>query len=59
MAYDEQLADRVREIVAGSGDFSERKMFGGLAFMVDGHMAVAASRQTLKVPIKLISMTLR
>lgn len=45
MAYDEQLADRVREIVAGSGDFSERKMFGGLAFMVDGHMAVAASRE--------------
>jgi TfoX/Sxy family transcriptional regulator of competence genes len=45
MAYDEQLADRVREIVAASGEFSERKMFGGLAFMVGGHMAAAASRE--------------
>jgi TfoX/Sxy family transcriptional regulator of competence genes len=45
MAYDEVLADRVREIVAAAGEFSERKMFGGLAFMVAGHMAVAASRQ--------------
>jgi TfoX/Sxy family transcriptional regulator of competence genes len=45
MAYDEALADRVREIVATSGEFSERKMFGGLAFMVGGHMAVAASGQ--------------
>jgi TfoX/Sxy family transcriptional regulator of competence genes len=43
MAYDEALADRVREIVAASGEFSEQKMFGGLAFMVAGHMAVAAS----------------
>ena len=45
MAYDEHLADRVREIVSTSGEFSERKMFGGLAFMVGGHMAVAASRE--------------
>jgi TfoX/Sxy family transcriptional regulator of competence genes len=45
MAYDEQLADRVREIVSASGEFSERGMFGGLAFMVGGHMAVAASRE--------------
>ena len=45
MSYDEALADRVREIVAASGPFSERKMFGGLAFMVQGHMAVAASRE--------------
>jgi TfoX/Sxy family transcriptional regulator of competence genes len=45
MTYDEQLADRVREIVAASGEFSERKMFGGLAFMAGGHMAVAASRE--------------
>ena len=45
MAYDEALADRVREIIAASGEFSERKMFGGLAFMVAGHMAVAASRE--------------
>jgi TfoX/Sxy family transcriptional regulator of competence genes len=45
MAYDEALADRVREIVAAAGPFSERRMFGGLAFMVAGHMAVAASRE--------------
>jgi TfoX/Sxy family transcriptional regulator of competence genes len=45
MAYDEALADRVRELVAATGPFSERKMFGGLAFMVAGHMAVAASRE--------------
>src|ERR1700749_2022812 len=45
MSYDEALADRVREIVAATGAFSERKMFGGLAFMVQGHMAVAASRE--------------
>jgi TfoX/Sxy family transcriptional regulator of competence genes len=45
MAYDGHLADRVREIVSASGEFSERKMFGGLAFMVGGHMAVAVSRE--------------
>lgn len=39
MAYDEQLADRVRAALADRGGVSERKMFGGLAFMVDGHMA--------------------
>ena len=37
--YDEKLADRVRDILEGDPDVSERKMFGGLAFMVDGHMA--------------------
>ncbi len=39
MAYDEKLADRVRDILEGDLGVSERKMFGGLAFMVDGHMA--------------------
>jgi TfoX/Sxy family transcriptional regulator of competence genes len=43
MAYDEDLADRIRELVAGERDFSEKRMFGGLAFLVAGHMAVAAS----------------
>lgn len=38
MAYDENLADRVRAILASEPSLSERKMFGGLAFMVDGHM---------------------
>ena len=36
MAYDETLADRVRDILEGDPGVSERKMFGGLAFMVDG-----------------------
>src|ERR1700761_998104 len=45
MTYDEKIADRLRAIVSASGEFSERKMFGGLAFMVGGHMAVAASRE--------------
>ncbi len=38
MAYDENLADRVRAILAPEPRLSERKMFGGLAFMIDGHM---------------------
>lgn len=43
--YDEDLADRIRELVGGGPDVSEKKMFGGLAFLVSGHMAVAASGQ--------------
>ena len=38
MAYDEQLADRVREVIASEPGLTERKMFGGLAFMLEGHM---------------------
>lgn len=38
MAYDERLAQRIREIVYVEKDASERKMFGGVAFMVGGHM---------------------
>ena len=45
MAYDEQLAARIRELVAGEASFTEKKMFGGLAFLVGGNMAVAASGQ--------------
>jgi TfoX/Sxy family transcriptional regulator of competence genes len=44
MAYDEELAARIREHVAGE-PFEEKKMFGGLAFLLGGHMAVAASGQ--------------
>jgi TfoX/Sxy family transcriptional regulator of competence genes len=44
MAYDEMLAARVREHTAGQ-PVEEKKMFGGLAFLVGGHMAVAASGQ--------------
>lgn len=43
MAYDEALAGRLREIATGWAGVSERKMFGGLAFLVQGNMAVAAS----------------
>jgi TfoX/Sxy family transcriptional regulator of competence genes len=45
MAFDEALADRIRELVAGEPDLTEQKMFGGLAFLVGGNMAVAASGQ--------------
>ena len=38
MAYDEKLADRIRDAVEIRGGVTERKMFGGLAFMLDGHM---------------------
>lgn len=45
MAYDEDLADRIRELIAGEPDITEKKMFGGLAFLVGGNMSVAASGQ--------------
>ena len=45
MAYDEALADRIRELASGERSLSEKKMFGGLAFLVNGNMAVAASGQ--------------
>jgi TfoX/Sxy family transcriptional regulator of competence genes len=38
MAYDEKLAERVRVVVGAEQGLSERKMFGGLAFMLEGHM---------------------
>ncbi|WP_446226052.1 TfoX/Sxy family protein [Nocardia sp. IBHARD005] len=43
MAYDEELAERIREIVYPRPDLAEKKMFGGLAFLIGGNMAVAAS----------------
>ena len=45
MAYDEELADRIRELVGSQPDLIEQKMFGGLAFLLGGNMAVAASGQ--------------
>jgi TfoX/Sxy family transcriptional regulator of competence genes len=45
MAYDEDLANRIRELVAGEEGVTERKMFGGLAFLIGGNMSVAASGQ--------------
>jgi TfoX/Sxy family transcriptional regulator of competence genes len=45
MAYDEELASRIREQVAGEAGLTEQKMFGGLAFLIGGNMAIAASGQ--------------
>ena len=45
MAYDEELAERIRELVRGERSLTEQKMFGGLAFLIGGNMAVAASGQ--------------
>ncbi len=45
MSYDEHLAHRIRELLAGEPEVTEQRMFGGLAFLVAGHMAVAASGQ--------------
>ena len=45
MAYDENLAARIRELIEAEPGLTEKKMFGGLAFLIDGNMAVAASGQ--------------
>jgi TfoX/Sxy family transcriptional regulator of competence genes len=45
MAYDEELAERIRELILGEPGLTEKKMFGGLAFLVGGNMAVSASGQ--------------
>jgi TfoX/Sxy family transcriptional regulator of competence genes len=44
MAYDEDLANRLRELLADEDAVTEKKMFGGLAFLLNGNMTVAASR---------------
>jgi TfoX/Sxy family transcriptional regulator of competence genes len=43
MAYDEDLAERIREVFEDDPDVTEKKMFGGLAFLIRGNMAIAAS----------------
>lgn len=45
MAYDEELANRIREVLGDEPDVRERKMFGGLAFLIGGNLAVSASRR--------------
>ena len=47
MAYDVHLADRVRSILKDAGEFSEKKMFGGLAFMVNGRMCCGVLKTDL------------
>jgi TfoX/Sxy family transcriptional regulator of competence genes len=43
MAYDEDLANRIRELIGTEPGLTEKRMFGGLAFLLDGHMSVAVS----------------
>lgn len=43
MAYDQDLADRIRECVARERGVVEQRMFGGLAFLINGHLSVSAS----------------
>jgi TfoX/Sxy family transcriptional regulator of competence genes len=45
MAYDEELADRIRDLLGDEPGLTEQKMFGGLAFLIGGNMAIAASGQ--------------
>lgn len=51
MAFDEKLGDRLREVIAEHGDFTERKMFGGLAFMVRGNMCCGVIKDDLLVRV--------
>ena len=45
MAYDEDLAARIRALIGAEAALAEKKMFGGLAFLIDGNMAIGASGQ--------------
>jgi TfoX/Sxy family transcriptional regulator of competence genes len=45
MGYDEELAGRIRDLIGDEPGLTEKKMFGGLAFLIGGNMAVAASGQ--------------
>lgn len=45
MAYDIDLVDRIRELLASQSGVDEKRMFGGLAFLINGHLTVAASGQ--------------
>jgi TfoX/Sxy family transcriptional regulator of competence genes len=49
VAYDEDLAARIRQHLAGTDGLREQKMFGGIAFMTRGHMTVGVSADTLMV----------
>jgi TfoX/Sxy family transcriptional regulator of competence genes len=51
MAYDERLADDVRALIGPRSDVREQEMFGGIAFMIDGNMAVGVSGDELMVRV--------
>jgi TfoX/Sxy family transcriptional regulator of competence genes len=57
MAYDLGLADRIRVVLGRSGDFSERKMFGGLCFMVNGHMCCGIVKGDLMLRLTTATAT--
>ena len=61
MAYDERLATRVRDLLAGDPALSERKMFGGLAFMLDGNMCcgIVGDRLMLRLGAELAEQALK
>jgi TfoX N-terminal domain len=46
VAYDEELAGRIRDLIGAEPNLREQKMFGGLAFLIGGNMAIAASGQS-------------
>ncbi len=49
MAYDERLAERIRTVFAGREGFAEKKMFGGICFLLDGNMCVGVLQDELIV----------
>lgn len=56
MAYDELLADRIRGVLGDEMGVSEKKMFGGIAFMINGNMAVGVSGNELMLRVGLEAM---
>ena len=51
MAFDAGLADRIREVLSGEPGLSEKKMFGGIGFMLDGNMCAGVQRESLIVRV--------
>ncbi len=51
MPYDDGLGERIRDILGERSDFSEKQMFGGLAFLVRGHMSVGIVKNDLMVRV--------
>lgn len=51
MAYDEDLADRIRAVIGGEPGLGEKRMFGGLAFLIDGNLATACSDRGIMVRV--------
>lgn len=51
MSYDEELAERLRTVVAARSDVTEKRMFGGLAFLLNGHMFCGIIKEDLMVRV--------